>query len=71
MESTEEGHDVTLDNLGIFWEEVTERLEALGPGEAVRGPTTGRADGLYSNVHGRAADFWWPWRSSRRWSGEG
>ena len=32
----EEGHDVTLDTLGIFWEEVTERLEALGPGEAVR-----------------------------------
>ena len=36
MESTEEGHCVTLDELRTLREEVTGRLEVLGPGEAAR-----------------------------------
>ena len=36
LASTEEGHGVTLDELGMLREEVTVRLEALGQGEAVR-----------------------------------
>ena len=71
MESAEKGPGVTLGKLRMLRDKLTVRFEALRPGETVRGPTTGRADGLYSNVHGRAADSGWPWGSSRRWSGEG
>ena len=71
MENMEKRPGVMLGKLGVLRDKLTGRLEALGPGETVRGPTTGRADGLYSNVHGRAADSGWPWGSSRRWSGEG
>ena len=36
MESTEEGHSVTLDRLGMLSDEVMGRLEALGPAEVVK-----------------------------------
>ena len=38
MESAEEGPGVNIDKLGMQRDNLTGRLEALGPGEAVRGP---------------------------------
>jgi hypothetical protein len=45
MENAEEGPGVTLDEIGMLRDELTGRLEALGPGEAAAcgGRTTTRA----------------------------
>ena len=67
MESTDEGHGVTLNKLRMLREEVTGRLKALGPGEVVR--ARGRARG-WPLRKGNGGCSRWLWSRSRRWTGK-
>jgi hypothetical protein len=63
IESMEEVHGVMLDELGMVMEEVTGRLEALGPGEVVRARGRVRRRLLRQRARtGSGGCSSWPWR---------
>ena len=72
MEGTEKGPGITLSELEMLRDKMTGRLEALGPGEAVRGPQPGVWTAFAAKYTDRQrGPAPGAWRSPERCPGEG